>query len=153
VNRPMPPRYVHTNLIAHDWQRLSRFYIDVFGCEPVPPTRDLSGDWLARSTAVAGARLRGQHLRLPGHGADGPTLEIFQYDEVVPDAPPAANRAGLGHLAFAVGDVAATLDAVVAAGGARHAEIASTEVPGVGRLTVTYVQDPEGNLIELQTWT
>jgi predicted enzyme related to lactoylglutathione lyase len=25
-------RYVHTNLIAADWQRLARFYCDVFGC-------------------------------------------------------------------------------------------------------------------------
>ena len=33
-------RYVHTNLIARDWRELARFYVEVFGCELVPPERD-----------------------------------------------------------------------------------------------------------------
>jgi len=40
----VPARYVHTNLIAWDWKRLAAFYQDVFGCVPVPPERDLSGE-------------------------------------------------------------------------------------------------------------
>ena len=30
-------RYIHTNIVAKDWRRLADFYIQVFGCTPVPP--------------------------------------------------------------------------------------------------------------------
>ncbi len=110
-------RYVHTNLIAGDWQKLARFYEDVFGCVRVPPERDLSGEWLERGSGVPRAHIRGAHLRLPGHGDDGPTIEIFSYDEVVPQSHPVANRAGYGHVAFAVDDVAHAMADVVAHGG------------------------------------
>ena len=95
-------RYVHTNVIARDWRTLARFYEEVFGCVVVPPERDLSGEWLERGTGVRGARLRGVHLRLPGHGDAGPTIEIFSYDDVAPQSHPVANRAGYGHIAFLV---------------------------------------------------
>jgi len=36
-------KYVHTNLIAMDWKYLAKFYIDVFGCKPIYPERNLSG--------------------------------------------------------------------------------------------------------------
>ena len=149
----MPTRYVHTNLIAHDWELLAAFYVRVFGCVPVEPRRDLRGEWLERGSGVAAAHLRGQHLRLPGHGEQGPTLEIFQYDEVQVQPVPVANRAGFGHLAFSVDDVAEALRDMIAAGGTAHGEVVSTQVPGVGTLTFTYARDPEGNLIELQAWT
>jgi predicted enzyme related to lactoylglutathione lyase len=35
-------KYVHTNLIAKDWKRLSGFYETVFGCVAVAPERDYS---------------------------------------------------------------------------------------------------------------
>jgi siroheme synthase-like protein len=145
-------RYVHTNLIAHDWRRLVDFYVRVFGCRPVGPERDLSGAWLVDGTGVRGAHIQGRHLRMPGLGDAGPTLEIFGYDEVLAQGPPAANRAGFTHLAFAVGDVPEALRAVVGAGGSAHGKVVSHEVPGVGMLTFTYAADPEGNLIELQHW-
>jgi glyoxylase I family protein len=149
----MATRYVHTNLIARNWEPLAAFYVKVFGCEAVGPRRDLRGDWLERGSGVERAHLVGQHLRMPGHGASGPTLEIFQYDELVEQSTPAANRMGFGHLAFAVDDVAATLEAVVAAGGSALGEVVRTEVAGVGTLTFTYARDPEGNILELQAWT
>lgn len=148
----MTTRYVHTNLIAHDWRRLAAFYVRAFGCAPVEPMRDLRGEWLERGTAVSRAHLRGQHLRLPGYGDDGPTLEIFQYDEVLGQAPPVANRAGFAHLAFAVDDVAIALRTVIDAGGSAHGEIVTRHVDGAGDLTFTYARDPEGNLLELQSW-
>jgi predicted enzyme related to lactoylglutathione lyase len=97
------------------------------------------------------------HLRLPGYGEHGPTLEIFQYDEILGrgdhGSAPAANRAGLGHLAFAVEDVPAACQAVLAAGGGMLGEIVSVEVAGAGWITFAYATDPEGNLIELQRWS
>ena len=143
-------RYVHTNVIAHDWRKLARFYEDVFGCVLVPPERDLSGEWLDRGTGVARAHVRGVHLRLPGHGDAGPTIEIFSYDDVVAQSPPIANRAGYGHLAFVVDDVERAMAEVVAHGG-KPGEIVSHATPA-GELQFVYVRDPEDNLIELQRW-
>jgi predicted enzyme related to lactoylglutathione lyase len=149
----MAARYTHTNLVARDWRRLARFYEEVFGCVPIPPGRDLAGDWLGRGTGVPGVRLRGVHLRLPGHGDAGPTLEVFTYEPLVEGPTPAPNRTGLGHLAFAVEDVGATADAVVAAEGRLLGQVVTTEVPGRGTLTFVYAADPEGNVVELQRWS
>ena len=69
----IPARYVHTNLIAEDWQALASFYQDLFGCIPVPLERDFQGESLEAGTGLPGAHLRGIHLRLPGYGDEGPT--------------------------------------------------------------------------------
>ena len=146
-------RYVHTNLVARDWRALARFYQEVFGCEPVPPERDQHGEWLDRGLGVAGLHLRGAHLRLPGHGSTGPTLEIYTYEPMLDGVRPEPNRPGFGHLAFAVDDVHATWERVLDAGGQPLGEITSKAVPGVGILEFVYVRDPEGNIIELQKWS
>ncbi len=149
----MPAVFSHTNIISEDWRRLADFYIEVFECRQVPPARDLSGDWLEMGTCVKGAHLEGIHLRLPGCGENGPTLEIYSYSEMLErSGPPAANRIGFGHIAFRVDDVGRTLDAVVSHGGSRLGEIVMHEVAGVGRLTFTYAADPDGNIIEIQKW-
>jgi glyoxylase I family protein len=148
----VPARYAHTNLIARDWRRLADFYQRVFDCVPVSPERDLSGEWLERGTAVAGARLRGVHLRLPGHGSDGPTLEIFSYAEHTEQPEPVPNRLGYGHLAFAVDDVRATLALIQAHGGRALGEVVRHEIPEAGALTFVYARDPEGNVLEIQSW-
>lgn len=96
-------RYTHTNLVASDWRTLARFYQDVFGCTPVPPERDYAGPALDAGTGIRGARLRGVHLRLPGYGEIGPTLEIFEYEPMEARPPFAINRPGYGHIAFALG--------------------------------------------------
>ena len=144
-------KYVHTNLIAHDWRKLADFYINVFGCVPVPPERDLFGENMERLTGLENAHLRGTHLRLPGFGDAGPTLEIFQYTQM-PDKPPTAvNRPGFGHIAFLVDDVEAACAAVQRAGGAMVGEV--VEMPIAGRTFVgAYLTDLEGNIIELQAW-
>jgi len=146
-------RYVHTNLIAGDWKKLVRFYRDVFGCIPRGPERDLSGEWLDRITSLSAARLRGVHLRLPGCGDTGPTLEIFSYDDVPDKQLPMPNEPGFAHVAFAVDDVEKALETVISAGGGSVGEIATTEVDGVGSLQVVYARDPEGNIVELQKWS
>ena len=149
----MQARYVHTNLIARDWRRLAAFYVEVFGCVAVPPERQLSGSPLERATGLPGAALEGMHLRLPGWGDDGPTLELFQYRQESPAPPTAPNRPGFAHIAFAVDDVQAARQAVLAAGGGSLGEVVSLGVPDAGRVTFAYVADPEGNIIELQQWS
>ena len=148
----MKARYVHTNLVARDWQRLSQFYMDVFGCVPVPPERYLSGEWLDRATALSNAQIDGVHLRLPGHGESGPTLEVFQYSEEESPGAPESNRQGYGHLAFEVDDVAEMADVIARHGGGLLGDIVTREIPGAGRLTFAYAVDPEGNIVEIQSW-
>lgn len=146
-------RYAHTNLIARDWRALAAFYERLFGCEPVPPERDFAGPELERGTGVPGARLTGAHLRLPGHGPDGPTLEIFHYSTLAEAPPTAVNRPGFGHLAFTVADVAAARAEVLTAGGQSIGEVVTLTTATGARVTWCYVTDPEGNPIELQSWS
>lgn len=150
---PVRAKYVHTNLIASDWKKLVRFYAEVFGCETKGPERDMSGAWLDSVTSLRNAHLTGLHLRLPGYGEDGPTLEVFSYDELVDRGMPSANECGFAHIAFAVDDVDQALQAVIAAGGGTVGKIVTTEVDGVGLLRVVYARDPEGNIVELQKWS
>jgi predicted enzyme related to lactoylglutathione lyase len=146
-------RYVHTNLIAEDWPALARFYEEVFGCVPVPPERDFRGPELEAGTGIPGAHMRGLHLRLPGHGDDGPTLEILSYDALLGRNPAAANRPGFGHIAFSVEDVAHAREAVLAAGGRPVGEVVTLRVATGAQVTWCYVTDPEGNIVELQSWS
>ncbi len=145
-------KYTHTNLVARNWRKLARFYETVFSCVPMPPERDLHGEGLERGSGVPGARIKGVHLRLPGYGSNGPTVELFQYAQAVDRERPVANRPGLGHLAFEVVDVPAAERAVLAAGGSKLGEIVTFDVPGAGTITWTYIRDPEDNIIELQSW-
>jgi catechol 2,3-dioxygenase-like lactoylglutathione lyase family enzyme len=110
-------RYVHTNLIAQDWRALARFYESAFGCELVPPIRDFAAPDIEAGTGVPRAGLQGVHLRLPGHGSNGPTIEIFTYSQQLSPMLTAPNRPGYGHIAFAVRSVPDARNEVLAAGG------------------------------------
>lgn len=143
---------MHTNLIAQDWRKLAAFYQEVFGCEPVPPERDYVGENLDAAAALRGARLRGMHLRLPGYGEGGPTIEVFQYDEQVERETAAINRPGFAHIAFAVDDVEEATKEFLAAGGSRYGELTVFETSDGRSVTMIYVKDPEGNIVELQAW-
>ncbi len=145
-------RYVHTNIIAQDWEKLADFYINVFGCRLKPPRRNLKGDWLSKASGVENAELKGAHLLLPGYGDDGPTLEIFSYSEMGEKEKSLANRKGLRHIAFRVDDVVEMFRNVLESSGSPVGEVVTQEVSGVGILTFAYVYDPEGNIIELQSW-
>ena len=149
----IPARYAHTNLIAEDWRQLAAWYGDIFGCIPVPPERDYQGKELDAGTGLNGARLRGAHLRLPGYGADGPTLEIYNYNILEPRPATAVNRPGFGHIAFGVDDVFAARRAVLEAGGHAVGEVVTLTTSIGTKVTWCYVTDPEGNVIELQSWS
>jgi predicted enzyme related to lactoylglutathione lyase len=151
---PLSAKYTHTNIVAKDWRRLAKFYEDVFGCTPLPPERDYRGAWINNVTALQEEiSLAGMHLRLPGHGPTGPTLEIFQYSRQADRPPTAANMPGFAHIAFHVDDVPAARATVLAAGGHDLGKLHSMNVPGAGTITLIYMTDPEGNIIELQNWS
>jgi len=150
---PIKASYVHTNLTGRDWRTLVKFYCEVFGAFPSRPSVISQAiGWIARQS-LRNAHLTGLHLRLPGFGTGGPTLEIFSYDEMLQGRLPVANEPGFGHLAFAVEDVEEALRAVQMHGGSSVGEIVTTHVTGVGTLRVVYARDPEGNIVELQKWS
>ena len=135
-----------------DWKLLSAFYQKVFGCVPVPPERDLSGEWLDKATGISESHITGIHLLLLGYSDNGPTLEIFQYDSMPEHPSVKPNMPGFSHIAFAVDDVAVTAQAVLDHGGSAVGEFTKRKFPGIGLLTFQYVADPEGNIIEIQNW-
>lgn len=146
-------KYAHTNLIAKNWRELARFYQDVFGCVPVPPERHYKGSDLEKGTGIPNAQLDGVHLRLPSYDENGPTLEIFSYN-ILPKKPATAvNRPGFGHIAFIVEDVTKAREEVLAAGGKSVGEIVTLQPSPLKKVTWCYVTDPEGNIIELQSWS
>jgi len=145
-------RYAHTNIAARNWKDLARFYIEVFECRIKPPERRLSGPWLDQATGLTDARLEGAHLLLPGHGENGPTLEIFTYADTRASDPIMANHAGFTHIAFEVANVSDTLEKALACGGSVLGQITEREIPNVGMLAFVYLRDPEGNIVEIQSW-
>ena len=149
----MHAKYVHTNLIAKDWKQLAKVYTNVFGCSFVPPERDYQGTELDAGTGLKDARLTGVHLRLPGYENDGPTLEIYNYNQLEPAVKPKVNRPGFGHIAFEVDDVAEARDLVKASGGNTVGEIVTLKTSAGTKVTWCYMTDPEDNIIELQSWS
>ena len=149
---PMRAKYVHTNLITKDWKKLSEFYIQVLGCTPVYPERDMKGDWLDQGTGIENVHIQGIHLRLPGYGNNGPTLEIFQYNRQMKGHSSPVNRPGFSHIAFEVDDVHKMSETVINNGGKKLGKIINVKIPDVGKIIWTYMRDPEGNIIELQHW-
>lgn len=148
----MKIRYAHTNIVSTNWKALVDFYVKTFNCKVVPPVRRQSGTWLDKGTGVKNANLEGAHLLLPGHGETGPTLEIYQYKTIEHQELPAPNTKGFGHIAFEVDDVETLLEDLLQNGGQLNGEVTKHEVEGVGKITFVYARDPEGNLIELQSW-
>lgn len=146
-------RYGHTNLIARDWRHLASWYERLFGCTPVPPERDYSGPDLARGTAVTDAALKGVHLRLPGHGENGPTLEIYTFTSTGGSVERVIDDPGWGHIAFVVAEVETARQRVLDEGGSAIGEIVTLTTADGRRVTWCYVADPEGNAVELQSWS
>ncbi len=154
MNQPViQARYAHTNVVARDWRRLAAFYGELFGCELVPPERNYSGATLEAGTGVPGAALSGVHLRLPGYGPDGPTLEIYTYSRAVDAGPHRVNQPGFAHIAFEVESVADARAQVLAAGGRAIGDVVTLTTTAGSRVTWCYVTDPESNMIELLAWS
>ena len=123
--------FSHTNLIAKDWKKLVAFYIEVFDCKPTYPERDIKGQWIDEMCALEDVHLRGVHLELPGFD-NGPTLEIFEYNQKGKDEQTQINDYGFGHIAFHVEDVDAVLKKLLYNGGLMYGKIVEAEVLGKG---------------------
>ena len=149
----MNAKYVHTNLVAANWRVLAHFYETVFGCVPVPPERDYTGEKFDALANLVGARQRGMHLRLPGFADNAPTLEIFEYQPALEKPETKVNRQGYGHIAFAVDNVQQALALVLEHGGNQVGEVVTLTRADGQSVMLVYATDPEGNVIELQKWS
>ena len=148
----MKTKYVHTNIVAKDWRKLSEFYTNALDCQPVFPERNLKGSWIDEVTDIDNVQIEGIHLQLPGY-ENGPTLEIFGYNKTS-DPPPGSkiNRPGFAHIAFHVDDVDVSISRFVKYGGEFYGSKVEKRFKDLGLLTVVYMKDPEGNIVELQNW-
>jgi catechol 2,3-dioxygenase-like lactoylglutathione lyase family enzyme len=146
-------RFGHVNVTSTDWRRLADFYTEVFGCEFVPPERDIRSADLDAATNLRDAHLTGAHLRLPGHGDAGPTIEIFSYDALEDHPGTQVARPGWGHICFQVPDVPAAVERVAGAGGGRVGKVVTTQTKDGRQVTWCYTTDPDGNILELQAWS
>ncbi len=91
-------------------------------------------------------------MYLPGHGENPPTLEIFSYEEMhdMPDIM--ANYTGITHIAFEVEDVDVTMKKALENGAIKLGKIIEREIEDIGTLKFVYLRDPEGNIVEIQSW-
>ena len=145
-------KYVHTNIVAKNWEKLADFYIKVFGCKIVPPIRHYTGKDLDSAVKIEGVKLNGIHLRLPGYNKMGPTLEIFSYFPPLKKQNRKVNTPGITHLAFEVCDVNNAHKKAIKNGGKKVGKIITLKRSDGKEVTWCYVKDPEGNMIELQKW-
>lgn len=59
---------------------------------------------------------------------------------------------GIAHIAFEVDNVEATLKEIIIAGGSSVGELVTAPYPDGMEAVFVYAKDPEGNIIELQSW-
>ena len=145
-------RYVHTNIIAKDCEKVIEFYKEVFACRSIGEKRNLRGEWLDKLTGIPDAHIIGEHLVLPGYHENHPTIEIFSYDQMEGDFTHRINMVGIAHLAFEVDNVAETLEKVIAKGGGMVGELVHADYKDGRKATFVYATDVEGNILELQSW-
>ncbi|MGI6466787.1 MAG: VOC family protein [Sphaerochaetaceae bacterium] len=149
----MITKFGHVSIVSSSYKELADFYIKVFGCKVKPPVRDLKGPWVDSLTSIKDAHIKGIHLLLPGFDEQGPTLEIFEYNKVVDDSNKELNKSGFTHIAFGVDDVKKYIELVLQHKGSLVGEHVEATVEKAGEISVVYVRDPEGNIIELQSWS
>ena len=132
----------HTGFVVRDVETAVEFYRDVIGLE-VTSRYERTGPGVSSVVGYEGA-----HLQVALMGAGGVhVLELIQYLNPPPAERPTTERSVLGgtHLAFLVDDIASMFQAAVENGATRLNR--PTEV-APGR-TACYMQDPDGNWIEL----
>jgi catechol 2,3-dioxygenase-like lactoylglutathione lyase family enzyme len=148
----------HVGITVPDLEEATRFFVDAFGAEvlydllPSAPVGDAeaSAGEQARLGTRDGVRWLGSTLLRVG---EGPTIELFEYEDREQAPPPTASDLGIQHFAFYVDDIDAARASVLAAGG--RALEGPTLLPGLesgdGNKWL-YVIAPWGGIIELVTF-
>ena len=138
----MIKRMHHTGFVVSDLEKAVAFYRDGAGLE-VQARYERVGAPIEQIVGYEDAHLR---IAVLGMGGEH-LLELIQYVNPPPADRPTEERSVLGaaHLSFLVDDIEGTLDALIS-NGARAMNPPAEVAPG---RTACYVQDPNGNWIEL----
>ncbi len=132
----------HTGFVVRDLDASVKFYRDVLGLEIVR-TMDREGAPISQVIGYENTHLKGAILST----GDSHSLELIQYLNPSPTERPTEERNALGasHLAFNVDNMEETFERLVS-NGARKLNPPATMQPG---RKACYMQDPDGNWIEL----
>ena len=132
----------HTGLVVRDLDAAVQFYRDVVGLS-IETTRERKGPPISQVVGYDDTHLKAALLWT----GEGHELELLEYVNPLPSERPTEERSSLGasHLAFLVDDVERTYEHLIA----RGAQKLNPPVEVSPGRTACYLQDPEGNWIEL----
>ena len=132
----------HSGFVVADLERSLAFYRDVVGMK-ITRTVDRSGPPIAQIVGYEATHLIGVHMS----SGTGPTLERIQYLSPRSSRQVTSERNALGasHIAFEVDDIHAAYETLKANGAQIMNPPAELEPGRSG----CYIQDPDGNWIEL----
>ena len=135
----------HTGFVVKDLERSRKFYIDGLGLEELK-LFDVQSDELGQIVGYKNARIYASYLV----AADGHALEIIEYKEPVTQVSDDSvqyerARTGGAHLAFFVEDCHEMWERLCSMGG-KPLNPPVEVLPGMWEC---YMQDPDGNWIEL----
>ena len=138
----------HTGYTVDDLDRAVGFYRDVIGMEVVAE-QEKQGGYLAAIVGEPEAHVRMAHLRVPG-GTH--VLELFEY--LAPAGARGVRReppdTGTAHLCFAVDDLPALYERLLAAGVDTFVPAPVPIDTGINRGGFAlYLRDPDGMPVEL----
>jgi catechol 2,3-dioxygenase-like lactoylglutathione lyase family enzyme len=139
-------RFDQTKFLAKDIEALVTFYEDALDCEVVVPPQEVD-PVVSRAVGVPEATVSLTILRLPGRGSRGPVLELYTVDGPTPETW--HHQPGQGQIAFEVEDLEPAIGKFVAAGGSKLGEVVEWEAPSGSSARFIYLNDPEGNIVDL----
>ena len=136
----------HTGFVVSDLDRAVEFYVDGVGLE-LQGRYEREGGPIEQVVGYKDAHLK---IAILGIGGEH-VLELIQYVNPAPGQRPTSERSVIGgsHLAFAVDDIQATYKSLSRAG----AQTLNPPIAVAPGRTVCYLQDPDGNWLELMELT
>ncbi len=147
----------HVNIVVEDLDGMLEFYTGVLGLR-ISRTVSIRGDWVDRVTGLEGVEGDVVYLEaLEGTAR----VELIRYRSPAsrrPEALGVPNVPGIRHIAFRVGDVGAMADALRAAGVELLSDVEMVPAEqvtyeGGARKRIVYFRDPEGNLLEVCSYS
>ena len=145
----------HVGITVPDLEEGARFFSEAFGAEVIfkmDTHRDTSKpEVLAEEQAKLGTRASARWTRtLVLRLGEGPSIELFEYDDPARLPPPTPSDLGIQHFGIYVDDIGRACDQVVAAGGSVFdgPTLLPSLESGEGNKWV-YIAPPWGGVIEL----
>lgn len=137
---------IPTKIVSKNCKKLADFYMNVFHCTLISPECTIPGSGMSQLPVQEDDGTGSIYIGLPGQEGE-PVFEIL--------GCPCRNDGPVVNpqeLSFCVNSVETVLTNLRANGGEQLGELMVETYEGIGTLTVAYASDPEGNLIEIQSW-